>query len=175
MFNFFSFAFYNINFWFKSSKICPKILDFSQISHSRGNTEAHDLSLSEVSSYCADNASVNYGQRNSVFQKLKSAKPDIFAANCHAHHLHNTTKYAAAKLCIDVENVVLKIYSHFCISAKRTLTPKEFCEFVDADECNILCHIVTRWLSLLLAIERVLQGWRAIFKPWEKIIALLYC
>ena len=35
---FFSFAFYNINFWFKISKICPKISHFSQISHSRENT-----------------------------------------------------------------------------------------------------------------------------------------
>ena len=35
---FFSFAFYHINFWFKISKICLKILNFSQISHSRGNT-----------------------------------------------------------------------------------------------------------------------------------------
>ena len=38
LFNFFSFAFYNINFRFKISKICPKISHFSQISHSRGNT-----------------------------------------------------------------------------------------------------------------------------------------
>ena len=36
---FFSFAFHNINFWFKISKICPKISHFSQISHSRGNTD----------------------------------------------------------------------------------------------------------------------------------------
>ena len=38
LFKFSSFAFYTINFWFKISKICPKILHFSQISHSRGNT-----------------------------------------------------------------------------------------------------------------------------------------
>ena len=38
LFKFFSFAFYNINFWFKISKIYPKISHFSQISHSRGNT-----------------------------------------------------------------------------------------------------------------------------------------
>ena len=36
LFKFFSFAFYNINFWFKISKICPKISHFSQISYSRG-------------------------------------------------------------------------------------------------------------------------------------------
>ena len=41
---FFSFAFYNINVWFKISKICPKISHFSQISHSRGNTADHNLS-----------------------------------------------------------------------------------------------------------------------------------
>ena len=38
LFKFFNFAFYNINFWFKISKICPKIMHFSQISHARGNT-----------------------------------------------------------------------------------------------------------------------------------------
>ena len=35
LFKFFGFAFHNINFWFKISKVCPKILHFSQISHSR--------------------------------------------------------------------------------------------------------------------------------------------
>ena len=40
LFKFFSFAFY-INFWFKISKICPKISHFSHISHSRGNTSVH--------------------------------------------------------------------------------------------------------------------------------------
>ena len=40
---FFSFAFYNTNFWVKISKICQKISHFSQISHSRGNTENNDV------------------------------------------------------------------------------------------------------------------------------------
>ena len=45
LFKFFSFAFYNINFWFKISKICPKISHFSQISHSRGNTAHLDNNI----------------------------------------------------------------------------------------------------------------------------------
>ena len=48
---FFSFAFYNINFWFEISKICPKISHFSQISHSRGNTGQHRHRL-EVTVKC---------------------------------------------------------------------------------------------------------------------------
>ena len=43
LFKFFSFAFYNINFWFKISKICLKISHFSQISHSRGNTDEDQM------------------------------------------------------------------------------------------------------------------------------------
>ena len=43
LFKFFSFAFYNINFWFKISKICPKISHCSQISHSKGNTAMDGL------------------------------------------------------------------------------------------------------------------------------------
>ena len=38
LFKFFSFVFYNINYWFKISKICPQISHFSLIFHSRGNT-----------------------------------------------------------------------------------------------------------------------------------------
>ena len=57
---------------------------------------------------------------------------------------------------------MLKIYSHLRISAKRTLALKEFSEFFDADQCNILRHVVTRWLSLLPAIERVLHFWSAL-------------
>ena len=42
------------------------------------------------------------------------------SANCLAHVLHNASKFAAAKMDIDVENIVVKIYSHFSISASRT-------------------------------------------------------
>ena len=49
LFKFFSFAFYNINFWFKISKMCPNISHFS---HSRGNTDdvnSHVTSTSTAS------------------------------------------------------------------------------------------------------------------------------
>ena len=45
LFKFFSFAYYDINFWFKISKVCPKISHFSQTSHSRGNTDTSRLHL----------------------------------------------------------------------------------------------------------------------------------
>ncbi|CAK6977189.1 hypothetical protein AMEX_G21453 [Scomber scombrus] len=43
------------------------------------------------SAYTADNASVNYGENNSVFQKLKADNSDIIKANCMAF-LNNILK-----------------------------------------------------------------------------------
>ena len=40
LFKFFNFAFCNINFWYKISKLCPKISHFFQISHSRLNIDS---------------------------------------------------------------------------------------------------------------------------------------
>ncbi|XP_064418172.1 uncharacterized protein LOC135358689 [Latimeria chalumnae] len=131
--------------------------------------KAFDLSLEKLSAYTADNASVNYGKHNSIYQKLKEAKEDIVAANCLAHIVHNTTKYAAGKLNIDVENVILKTYSHFSVSAMRTEQLKEFCDFVEVEECNLLRHVVTRWLSLLPAINRLLKCWKPLTSYFQSL------
>ena len=50
LFKFFRFAIYNIDFWFKISKICPKILHFSQISHSRRSTGEQHYQIQDYSS-----------------------------------------------------------------------------------------------------------------------------
>ncbi|CAF3573181.1 unnamed protein product [Rotaria sordida] len=39
--------------------------------------------------------------------------------NCYSHILHNSVKYARCELTIDVEQVLLSIYSHFSRSAKQ--------------------------------------------------------
>lgn len=109
-----------------------------------------------MSAYVADNPSVNYGEHNSVYQKLKLTQKDVLPANCLAHILHNATRYAAGRQDFDVENAVLKVYSHFSVSASSAAQLKEFCESVEAEECNLLWHIMTRWLSLL----RILKYWK---------------
>ncbi|XP_064110007.1 uncharacterized protein LOC135217900 [Macrobrachium nipponense] len=123
--------------------------------------ETSGLDLNKVSAYTADNANVNYGKHNSVYQKINMAQKNVIAANCLAHILHNTTKFATAKMDIDVENIVLKVNSYFSISAKRTAQLKEFCEFVEDEvaNCNLLQHVVTRWLPLLPDIDRMLNCW----------------
>lgn len=120
------------------------------------------LSLNQVTAFSADNTNVNFGIHNSVFTNLKMKHNDLLRGNCHAHILHNTVKHALDKLSIDVENVVLKVYGHFSISAKRRESLKDFCNFCDVEFQEILRHVTTRWLSLNPAIHRLMKTWSAL-------------
>ena len=116
------------------------------------------LSVMKLSAFTGDNASVNYGVNNSVFVNLKNENPHIVKANCNCHVIHNTAKYSMLKLPFDIENLVLKIYSHFCISAKRVEQLKSCYEFVDSEFEVMKRHVVTRWLSLYPAITRIINN-----------------
>uniref|UniRef100_A0A8C1TIM3 Uncharacterized protein n=1 Tax=Cyprinus carpio TaxID=7962 RepID=A0A8C1TIM3_CYPCA len=128
-------------------------------------TEINGLCASQISAYGADNASVNFGKHNSVYQKLKEVSPHIVKGNCKCHLIHNTLKNANRILSAagyDVESIVLKIYSEFSCSAKKVESLKEFCEFTSVQYKEILRHVPTRWLSLLPAIQRILECWPAL-------------
>lgn len=78
------------------------------------------LSIDQISAYSADNASVNYGIHNSVYQKLKAENEHVFKANCYCHVINNCVKYALKGLDVDVESIVMKIYNEFSSSALKT-------------------------------------------------------
>ncbi len=81
--------------------------------------EINKLNVNDLVAYGADNAHVNYGMNKSVFKKLKDENKFIAKSNCNCHLIHNTAKYGLLKLYLDVESLVIKIYSHFSVSAKR--------------------------------------------------------
>lgn len=57
----------------------------------------------------------------------------IFLGNCYSHILHNSVKHAHRLLSIDVEQILLSIYSHFSRSAKRIDELKHYYEFYEQD------------------------------------------
>ena len=105
--------------------------------------EKNNLSLSSVSSYSADNASVNYGKHSSVYQKLKLINSYIVQANCNCHVLNNCVKYALKAFSFDVESFVIKTYNSFSSSAKNSEALKDFCDFVDIEYKELLRHVPT--------------------------------
>jgi hypothetical protein len=99
------------------------------------------LLVDKVSSYTADNTNVNYGKYNSVFRLYNSSKK-ILKSNCLAHIVHNAMKHTSDYLDIDVETIVLEVFSHFSVSANCREELKEYFAFVDVEwEGNAAaCH-----------------------------------
>ena len=160
-----------VQFFTPEKGIVKKLIDFVEdadesaegiVNSIQSSLDKMGLTLDHVSAFSADNANVNYGILNSVFTKLKQSNSEILRGNCHAHVVHNTVKHALDKLSVDVENIVLKVYGHFSISAKRRETLKEFCEFLNVEFHDILRHVVTRWLSLNPVISCLLENWPAL-------------
>lgn len=117
---------------------------------------------------CADNTNCNFGGaarggRNNVFYKIQAANSNILlGVNCAAHVLNNCIQTAAECLPIDIEVIVVKIYSYFYIYTVRVEQFKEICDNVDVDYRKLLGHSKTRWLTLKPAIERVLKLFKAL-------------
>jgi hypothetical protein len=129
----------------------------------------HGLNIEHLVGFSADNASVNYGCRKSVYTALQSLNPNIVKANCNAHIVHNTLRKVVDVLDCDVETIVTAVYSHFSISANRRTELQEFFNFVDLEYHDMLRHVSTRWLSLGPAIERLLQSWPALISYFKSI------
>ncbi|RXN24084.1 zinc finger protein 862-like [Labeo rohita] len=132
----------SVRYWTPDLGVQMKVLDFyddsdetSAAIHNQIVTklEENGLGLDMISAYSADNASLNYGRYNSVFQKLKENNGCILKANCVAHIVHNSAKHAGDRLNIDIENVVNKTFSHFSSSAKRIEELKSIHTFVEIE------------------------------------------
>ena len=159
-----------IQYFTPQEGMCFKFLDFYEdafedsqsIKNQLGRVlQEKKLSWGNVSAYGADNASVNYGINNSVFQKLTSEEnKDIIAAHCNDHILHNCAKNSLKVLSFDVENLVLKVFAEFSNSVKKRESLKECFEFCEAEFHEVIRHVPTRWLTLFKAVERLLKSWR---------------
>ena len=120
------------------------------------------LDWKRVSCLSADNANCNFGEKHSIYTNVRTLNDSIIKANCSAHIVHNTSKFALGNLNVDIENIVLKIYSHFSKSAKRRETLKQFHIFVETEFHEILRHVPTRRQSLHTCVGKILLSWKTL-------------
>lgn len=130
----------------------------------------------KVVAFCGDNCNTNFGGvlrrgQNNVYALLKKELGrNIIGIGCGAHILHNTIQHDVDVLPIEIEALVVKIYKYFHIYTVRVSQLKEFCDFAEIEYKKLLQHGNTRFLSLLPAIERILQmyeGLKAYFSSME--------
>lgn len=160
-----------VRYFTVKSGIQDKLLDFVEDSKEAAEDifsniekclKSHQLKLTSVSSYSADNAPVNYGIHKSVFKKLSETSPGIVKANCCCHVIHNAGRKACAALSFDIETLVLKVYAEFSTSAKNLDTLKSFFEDFDLEYHKVIRHVATRWLSLFRCVNRLILNWPAL-------------
>lgn len=120
----------------------------------------HNLSFDRVSGLSADNTNANFGIHHSLYKNIEHVVPNLVKGNCHAHIVHNTVKHAMNFFRIDVENIILKIYSHFSVSAVRREELKKFVAAVEGEWHELKRHVGTRWLSLLPCVDNILLNWK---------------
>lgn len=89
-----------------------------------------NLPVENVTAFSADNANVNYGKHNSVYQKLKEKNTFLIKGNCNCHVIHNAAKYGCRQLSLDLETLVNKIYSEFWSSTTLKEKSKNATNFV---------------------------------------------
>ena len=106
--------------------------------HIKDIMSENGLNIHNVSAYVADNASVNFGKHNSVYQKLKDINPRLIQCGCKCHVIHNCLKNAMKTMIFDVETLVLKIYSEFSSSAKNSANLSSFFDFVEMEYHDVL-------------------------------------
>lgn len=124
--------------------------------------EKNELSVEKVSAFSTDNTNVNFGCNHSIYTNLKEKNNSILKAGCPVHILHNACKFATNKLKVDCESLLLKMSGHFSKSAKRRADLMENFESLEMQWEEIVKHVVTRFLSLGPAVERILKIWPAL-------------
>lgn len=180
-----------IQYFKEDSGITSKIIKISSLKDETSDTITNycltsltdaNLPLDKCSSFCGDNTNTNFGGVNrrgvnNIFHKLEDVlKKELEGIGCPAHILHNTVSCAADVLAVDVETIVVKLFNYFSIYTIRTEELKSFCEFVGITYKQLLYHSRTRWVSLMPAVERILNLWEALksyFLSQEKSPKLL--
>lgn len=112
--------------------------------------------------FASDGASVMMGRNHSVMTLLKADIENLFIMKCICHSFYLCASYACGKIPRFVEEVIREIYNYFSSSPKRTVEFKEFQLFCNLKIHKLLHPCQTRWLSVHMAISRVLEQYQAL-------------
>lgn len=118
--------------------------------------------INKIAGFCGDNCPTNFGSRdhqgkNNVCYRLKERIPQLLGIGCCAHISHNTLKHACDCLPIDIECIVVKIYSYFYIHTVRVEALKSICELNEYEYSQLLGYANTRFLALGSAVGSILK------------------
>ncbi|KAK1888773.1 Protein FAM200B [Dissostichus eleginoides] len=132
--------------------------------------EGHSIPWANSVALAVDNASVNLGARNSIKSRVLDQNPSIYVLGCPCHIVHNNAHagglvYSELTLPMsgfEVEDFCVDLAYWFKSSTKKKNMLHEFCVFCDTTYMEVLQHFSISWLSLDLAVNRILRVYKAL-------------
>ncbi|KAJ4918118.1 hypothetical protein JOQ06_000114, partial [Pogonophryne albipinna] len=128
--------------------------------------EGHSIPWANCVALAVDNASVNLGARNSIKSRVLDQNPSIYLLGCPCHIVHNNAHAGGLVYSemsgFEVEDFCVDLAYWFKSSTKRKNMLHEFCVFCDTTYMEVLQHFSIRWLSLDLAVNRILHVYKAL-------------
>ena len=122
----------------------------------------NDIPWRNMVGFASDNCNVMLGKNDSVLSRLKEKNLNIFSIGCICHLANLCVKDGLKALPLKVDDLLVDIFYYFKHSSKRIQDFKEFQEFTETDEEEILKHCPTRWLSLERVVNRTLSQFKAL-------------
>ena len=122
------------------------------------------VSLDRLIMFTSDGASVMLGCDNGVQAKLKSIVPHVIEFHCVAHReaLSVSQAYQSVDYFVQVESMLLIIYSYFAHSSVRTERFKQVFIVLNKKFVRLQKLFDIRWLSRLQAVKAVVQSYEAL-------------
>lgn len=159
-----------VQYW-DNNKMQNSFLDLVEIHDSsadglvstlKQSLENKQIPLDNIVAFCSDTTNVMMGGRHSVATLLRNLLPNMIIIKCSCHLIHLCASYSCLKLPKHLEDLCRNIFTHFSLSSKRQDTFKEFQEFVGVAPHQILAPGQTRWLSLEICVNRLIEQWDAL-------------
>ena len=110
----------------------------------------------------SDGASVMLGSRNSVLTRFQAQQPSVVSFHCNCHITALIANHACKELPDFLDDLTIQISYYFQKSPKRQRMFKEFQDFVDVKPHKLLKAGQTRWLSLEICVNRLLEQYDAL-------------
>lgn len=116
-----------------------------------------NIPMTNIIGFCADTCNVMFGRYHSVSQLLVKNHPWIIPVKCSCHMIHLCASHACLQLPKSLEDLCQNICTYFNVSPLRSKAFKEFQVFFDIPEQQFLKPGQTRWLSMKLCVDRIIE------------------
>ncbi|GBN59890.1 hypothetical protein AVEN_180492-1 [Araneus ventricosus] len=160
-----------VRYFNPNSGVQVKLLDFKSVASETSEILTNHLCSvllqndlnNKIVGFCGENCNTNFGgvkragQKNVFHPLMNSLGREINGIGCGAHIVHNCVQTAVDSLPIDIEALLVNIYKYFHIYTVRVTNVKEFCEYAKIQYRKLIQHGNTRFLSMMPALERILQ------------------